>query len=67
MENDELLIDTPWGKKKWKIVRMGLGMYERWKENQERMHIIRVKAAAKGLETKRRNKLLKEQQNESGK
>jgi predicted GIY-YIG superfamily endonuclease len=65
MEDDDLLIDTPWGKKRWGLVRKGLMQMNRIERRREELHAMRVEAAKKATETKRKNKLLKEQQNEN--
>jgi len=64
-DDDNLLIDTPWGKKRWKLIRRGLRYVNAQQVRSEELHTIRVEAAKKATETKRKNKLLKEQQNEN--
>jgi len=55
-EDDDLLIDTPWGKKKWKLVRRGLRYVERQEVVMKEQHAKRSEASKKAWET-RRNKL----------
>jgi ribosomal protein L14E/L6E/L27E len=56
MEDDDLLIDTPWGKKKWKLVRRGLRYVERFDAVMEEKRAKRSEASKRAWET-RRNKL----------
>jgi hypothetical protein len=56
MEDDDLLIDTPWGKKKWKLIRKGLQYVNRQQERREKEHAIRSEASKRAWETRRANK-----------
>ena len=56
MEGDDVLIDTPWGKKRWGLVRRGLMQMARIERRREELHAIRVEAAKKAVETKRKKK-----------
>lgn len=56
MEDDDLLIDTPWGKKRWKLVRRGLQYVNRQEEIKQKDHAKRVEASKKAWVTRRANK-----------
>ena len=60
MEDEDLLIDTPWGQKRWGIVRRGLELYNRHLEQMERVREARRQSQLKRLATIARKKAEKE-------
>jgi hypothetical protein len=63
-EDDDLLIDTPWGKKRWKLVRRGLMYVNRQEEIRQKNHAIRSEASKKAWATRRNNQTNQGESNE---
>lgn len=58
--NDSLLFYTPAGKISWKVLRRGLSYVHSEQVRREELREIRKVATQKAIQTKRRNKLLKQ-------
>ena len=59
-DNDDLILNTPIGQISWKVIRRGLGYVHREQVRREELYVIRKASALKAVETKRRNKLIKQ-------